>query len=482
MQRTESFSGHLRPEDVRPQPYIYHPFDVPPGTTRIDVTYDYNDPAAGDFNEVPGNLLDIGIFDSRGLDFLEGNGFRGWAGAKRREFFLAPDEASPGFLRGPLTAGRWNIILGFESILEGGCRYDLRVELTIDERATNDRPRPVASSVVAGPGSANKAPTGGGWYKGDLHCHTNHSDGLNSMAEIVASALERGLDFLAITDHNTISHHEDIAKLAATVPIVLIPGEEITTYWGHANAWGLRQWVEFRCTDAQQVSTVAGFVREKGGLFSVNHPKCVGPPWLFPQAEGIPCVEVWQAPWRWFNWESRGYWDNLLCQGRRIVGVGGSDTHSVPPARQMHPHGPGEPATWVYVPGALSEGAILEAIRQGHVFLSQDAQGPLLELTADADGDGRYETLMGDAIEAKDDRVSFRVRCRDGGQRRLWLVSDGQILQILDMEREDFVHDFSLDVSGRKYVRAEVRGYRGRRERGEVVVAMTNPVYFGAKP
>ena len=256
MQRTESFSGHLRPEDVRPQPYIYHPFDVPPGTTRIDITYGFNDPAGGDFNEIPGNLLDIGVFDPRGLDFLEGKGFRGWAGAKRREFFLTPDEASPGFLRGPLTPGRWNIILGFDNILEGGCRYDLRVEMTIGEEAAGDLPRPVASSVVAGPGKAKRARGRGAWYKGDLHVHTNHSDGFNPMAEIVASALERELDFLAITDHNTISHHEEMARLAATVPIVLIPGEEITTYWGHANAWGLREWVEFRCTDGQQLTAV----------------------------------------------------------------------------------------------------------------------------------------------------------------------------------------------------------------------------------
>lgn len=481
MKRTESFAGHLRPEDARPQPYTYHPFDVPPGTRRIDIIYDYSEPAAGDFNEVPGNALDIGVFDPRGLDFLEGNGFRGWAGAKRREFFLTADDASPGFLHGPLTAGRWNVILGVDTILEGGCRYDLRVELTIDEGTAADSPRPVASSTVAGPGSAKSAQDGG-WYKGDLHVHTSHSDGLNSTAEIVASALERGLDFLAITDHNTVSHHEDMASLAPTVPIILIPGEEVTTYWGHANAWGLRDWVEFRCTDAQQIGAIARFVREKGGLFSINHPKSVGPPWQFQVVDGIPCMEVWQAPWRWFNWESRQNWDDLLCQGRRIVAVGGSDTHSIPPARQMHPHGPGEPTTWVYAPGPPSEQAILGGIRQGHVFISQDAKGPHLELTADIDGDGRYETMMGDAIEAKNGPFSFRVRCRDGGQRRLWLVSDGDLLEIVEMNREDFVHDFSLEVGGRKYLRAEVRGYRGRRERGEVVVAMTNPIYFSTRP
>ena len=40
-----------------------------------------------------------------------------------------------------------------------------------------------------------------GWYKGDLHLHSNHSDGKVSVAEIVAAAEKAGLDFIAITEH-----------------------------------------------------------------------------------------------------------------------------------------------------------------------------------------------------------------------------------------------------------------------------------------
>ncbi len=42
-------------------------------------------------------------------------------------------------------------------------------------------------------------------------------------------------------------------------------------------------------------------------------------------------------------------------------------------------------------------------------------------------------------------------------------------------------HSFSLELSGRSYVRAELRGYRGRPERGEVVWAMTNPIWLGIR-
>ena len=38
--------------------------------------------------------------------------------------------------------------------------------------------------------------------RGDLHSHTVASDGRNTLAEMVASAQERGLDYLAVTDHS----------------------------------------------------------------------------------------------------------------------------------------------------------------------------------------------------------------------------------------------------------------------------------------
>jgi hypothetical protein len=43
---------------------------------------------------------------------------------------------------------------------------------------------------------------------------------------------------------------------------------------------------------------------------------------------------------------------------------------------------------------------------------------------------------------------------------------------------EEVTRDLSLVVDGPGYLRAEVRGTRGRPERGEVVHAMTNPLYL----
>ena len=102
-------------------------------------------------------------------------------------------------------------------------------------------------------------------------------------------------------------------------------------------------------------------------------------------------------------------------------------------------------------------------------------------LTADPAGDGSFETMMGDTIEAKEGhRVHFRVEVHGGMDRRLWLLTDAGVLDIMPLTEVDSTFDFTLEPAGRAYVRAELRGHRGRPERGEVVWAMGNPIWFAA--
>jgi hypothetical protein len=144
----------------------------------------------------------------------------------------------------------------------------------------------------------------------------------------------------------------------------------------------------------------------------------------------------------------------------------------------MHPHGLGNPCTWMYSESPHSEESILDGIRKGHAFICDDPNGAQLILTADADGDGRFEKMMGDTVEtAEGQRVTFRVWTNGGSDRRLWLICDGLPLDIIPLDRPEATHTFSLEISGHSYVRAELRGFRGRPERGEVVWAMTNPIW-----
>ncbi|WP_262423732.1 CehA/McbA family metallohydrolase [Brachybacterium sp. Z12] len=127
-------------------------------------------------------------------------------------------------------------------------------------RARAETPRASARALPAAPGLT--------WLAGDFHSHSTHSDGEQSLDELAALAAGHGLDFLAVTEHNTVSHLPHLSSVGARHGITLLPGQEVTTPRGHANALGDISWVDFR-RDPSHWRTQ---VEREGGLLSVNHP------------------------------------------------------------------------------------------------------------------------------------------------------------------------------------------------------------------
>jgi hypothetical protein len=380
----------------------------------------------------------------------------------------------------------WNVFLGARLLLSDAMPYWINVSIDVDASAGADDlvggglQTPAQSdraSVVPLPASGRGQGRGstGRWYRGDFHSHTIHSDGYNTIDEFAAHAKQRNLDFLAITDHNTWSHYPEIALRPERDGLLLIPGEEVTTFWGHANVWGLGQWTDFRVAqDGADMQRLIDWVHERGALFSPNHPKR-GWPWEFTGARGYQVCEAWQGAWRFYNEESLAFWEARLREGERVVAVGGSDTHSIPPAVTLAPWTLGDPCTWVYVHGPVDEAGVIDAVRAGNVFLSEDPTGPFLEMTASCDG---ADYIMGDTIDARDgSTIRLRVHYRGPSEKKLRLIRDGSVWQQRTLDGEDETLEFELPVDGPSYVRAEVAGFRGRPERGEVIHALGNPVW-----
>ena len=63
---------------------------------------------------------------------------------------------------------------------------------------------------------------------GDLHCHSRISDGSMGLEELVAYAKRMGLDFLAVTDHDTMAGIKRAAVLCERYGVSLIPGLELS--------------------------------------------------------------------------------------------------------------------------------------------------------------------------------------------------------------------------------------------------------------
>ena len=121
----------LSPADQAWNPYFYVPVTVPQGTTRIDVTMRYQ--------QAPDCVIDLGLFDPRMTDYPSEAGFRGWSGGARDRFFVATDDATPGYVHGPMPAGTWNIILGLYKVPPQGCEVELIVALDSAPRMSIDR-------------------------------------------------------------------------------------------------------------------------------------------------------------------------------------------------------------------------------------------------------------------------------------------------------------------------------------------------------
>lgn len=281
-----------------------------------------------------------------------------------------------------------------------------------------------------------------GWYRGDLHFHSNHSDDALAQggddlpaALAIADAYRDpayvaanpsyagdGLDFIALTDHRT-----DVGNKSPefTHPhLILLPGEEYGGR-GHASIWGLKDHIpheakEGESQDERHRQNIRA-AHAQGALFSLNHP-CQDNRWNWTVDEA-DAVEVWNAPWSAFWGEStpeqldrtvaeakgtenpyiRGalaasgggsnhqallLWYGMLTRGLHPALVGGSDRHMIVM--------PGLPTTYVKRPEGKYEGkvgkalgpeGILDGIRARATFVSSHPHGPQVELVAtDADG------------------------------------------------------------------------------------------------
>ena len=71
------------------------------------------------------------------------------------------------------------------------------------------------------------------------------------------AARGRGLDFMFLTDHNTVSGIESLRR-AAGPGMAVHAGQELTTFRGHALALGPERWIDWRAgLDARSINDVA---------------------------------------------------------------------------------------------------------------------------------------------------------------------------------------------------------------------------------
>jgi hypothetical protein len=301
---------------------------------------------------------------------------------------IGVDASTPGYLDRGLPAGQWQVVLGLHRLPDCGLEWRLEVE------ATGVAPEEAASVPVPARPPRRTLPALDGlqWLAGDCHAHTVHSDGSLSVDALAALAVGAGLDFLWVTDHNTTSHHALLADAGRRHGVELLPGQEVTTADGHANAFGDIGWVDFRRPAAEWVAAV----QERGGLLSVNHPVAGDCSWRHPLPGPPALAEVWH--WPWADLADGGPLAWWAAAGHPTP-LGGSDWHRPSPGAAL-----GAPTTWV----ACADGDVLGGMAAGRTAVSAGRDAPVLLhvgdewLAVDADAtmlvcpDGRRTPVRGD--------------------------------------------------------------------------------------
>ncbi len=242
--------------------------------------------------------------------------------------------------------------------------------------------------------------TGTRWYKGNIHTHTDLSDGDATPEVAVRWYRDHEYDFLVLSDHNHLTLYEH-AESQSGRPL-MIPGEEVTVNIPrpvrdhplpapvHVIAIGIRRVVEPINTGDIVTTLQANIdaVAEAGGISSIAHPNYL---WAFDHREiaavsGAACMEI-ASPHRNDNGAPGRYstmqiWDNVLSAGRPIWGVAVDDAHN------YYDFGPGmyNPGKgWIVVRAAeLSQDAIVNGIERGDFYASTGIE--LDELETDAEG------------------------------------------------------------------------------------------------
>lgn len=391
------------------------------------------------------NLLNVTLIDPRGK----------WRGRWDRNpssddgsLVLAESHASRGFLPGEIHEGEWTAAIECHGVFGDPVDWELRLEARGPLSAAEIEK--LASLATA---TAKAKRSGPGWYFGEMHSHTVHSDGKWELEELASKVSATGCDFLCLTDHNTMSAH--LAPPA--LPVTLIRGIELTTFYGHHPVYGISEMVPWHDNGrVRSLEEMAPEVRAQGGVVGVAHPFVPGDPMctgcrMVPglDPKHFDTFEVWYRRWNSpgaDNEAAYAQWNEYWRQGHRVTAVGSRDVHG---ADQDAPFPHEMPLTGVYADDNTEE-AILRALKAGRVIVSGGPIGDMSLRGKDGTTARLGETLTsGEAPTA----IVDLTRTEPGVELRV--LRNGEVIHRVP-GAFDGTFEFSLDGHGPGWYRAEL--------------------------
>lgn len=443
-------SGTVAEDDA--ESYSVLPFAVPDSVGRVEVAYRWEEVRPELSNALTKTTIDLGLWDEDG--YRSDAGFRGWSGSRQSDVFVQDNAATRGYRPGAIRPGTWWVELGLAAVAPGGAHWTVDIVCT-DAADTPARPRtPFPSQHVARDES--------GWYHGDFHMHAYHSHANGpDWDDFVADATAAGLDFLPVTEYVTDAHVPELGPVQRRHRDVLLwPGREIITYFGHANSLGVTPGViEYRHGfEDVTLGDIQRDIEDAGALFQVNHPTIFPGPafqrfcrgcefrlnddidWSLVDTievlTGPPVTDLGDLDGRFdpvpgssenpFMQTAIDLWESKLLDGHRIAPVSASDSKGVESSEEERRHGGyGSSATAVHA-RELSIAGIREAVEAGRVYVRARGvhDSPTLDMWAST-ADGQRATFGG-TLEA--DVAQLSVTVRGGAGQLLRVIANGDVV------------------------------------------------------
>ena len=508
--------------------YVWVPFQVPAGSTRVRVKLCYDQPDVP--IAVPGvvsvkNTLDLGIYHATTDGFFDADEFRGWGGSSRPNVLITPEQATLGFKPGPIPAGSWAAEIGVAAVsgptegdLDSKVNWRLEFYTAVLSSDLEDPWTPTAYDETP----ANPA---AGWYKGDMHVHAEHSNPADAtMREAFDYGFgTAGLDFFTLSDYVTNRHWDEIGRFQADYPgRLIIRSSEVITYRGHVNNHASLGWADYRTGTIYVHHAGGGLEILRGprpasrifddihtpldgagaprGWTQVNHPTifpsqvpafgnfCRGCSWSYSDAETdwskVDAFEVSTGPGGTqspkgdelgpnpFTPLAIAMYDHIRSMGFDVTAVGSSDSHKA--GGSSLTSAPIGVATTVVYANELSEPGIRDGILAGHAYVKFfDPHGPDLRFTAQA-ATGGPTAMMGDTL-ATTGTARFTARVFNVAAsvqpRVLLVLRDGLPILAFPVTKNDQTFRFTGVLPG---------DYRLQLMRGTAFEALANPITLAA--
>ncbi|MBE2220291.1 MAG: PHP domain-containing protein [Anaerolineae bacterium] len=359
---------------------------------------------------------------------------------------------------------------------------------------------------------------------GNMHMHTPYSDGEKYHKDIADAAIEAGLDYLIVTDHNIWVDGLEGYYENENGRVLLLVGEEIHNVRrqpqaSHFLAFGAERELASFSADPQRLIDET---KAAGGMGFLAHPIEKDVPifnepnlgWHDWDITGFHGIEIWnymssfksqlaialtnlRLKWKPLAYltvirvglnpekyitapepEALALWDKLLAEGKQIVGIGNSDAHGTPMSlgplhREIYPYEYLFRAvnTHILVPESLNgdirhdKSMIFNAIRNGHAWVGYDLPHPTNNFRFT--GHGINKGIMGDKVQLD---AGATLQAKTPIPANIRLVHHGKVVASV----ENKTHLTYIPVEEGAYRIEATIPFQGK-ERGWIY---SNPIYL----